>query len=358
VTGSRVHAPTLRMGIALFFALAAGLVGAAAARAAEIPTIPAGATTQVPVPASNIVATCTPPGKFHPNGTTWHVNPSSVKVGGTVKEMPVAGSFLSVTVPADHSPYQTITISWSGTTECESYNGVITLKVGAAGKASACAAKKNFYGQDAIGRAWWAKVAEEARRRGRVAAEWGEFFDLFTWISKLPGLNDPDLKNALAVLNLGDAAVKELTAAAKRAEKKVTDATAELDQVKKAQGALSRQINQLTRKPGSKPLNAAQQGKLRQLKQQLRALPGKRRAAELALKEAKAVFSAANGRVKSKVMDPFIDALTASGKPALKALGHSLALLNFGQAGAAIGIVGFGALAAYANKASQPPKGC
>ena len=117
------------MGGLVLVSLAAGV---AQAIAAGPPTIPAGRTTQVPVPAMNVVATCTPPGKFHPNPTTWTISPSTVRVTGTTKSMPVAGSFLGVVVPKNHSPYQSIIISWSGNTECVSYNGHIQFRVGPA----------------------------------------------------------------------------------------------------------------------------------------------------------------------------------------------------------------------------------
>ena len=107
-------------------------VAAAPASAASAATIPAGRTTDVAVPAMNVVAVCTPPGKFHPNPTTWTINPATVKVTGTGKGVPAAGSSLRVAVPKNHSLSQPITISWSGNTDCVSYNGHITLRVGAA----------------------------------------------------------------------------------------------------------------------------------------------------------------------------------------------------------------------------------
>ena len=121
--------------VALGVALATALAVAAAAHAAEPQTVPAGAATRVPVPQSNIVATCSAPGSFVPNPTKWSINPSSVGLGGATGEMPAAGSSLVVAVPANHSPYQPITISWTGNTDCVSYNGTITLSVsGAAAK--------------------------------------------------------------------------------------------------------------------------------------------------------------------------------------------------------------------------------
>lgn len=107
-----------------------GLLLAPAARGQE--TIPRGATTTVALPASNVVATCTPPLRFHPNATTWVVSPSTVQIGGAGADMPAPGHQIAVTVPAGHSPYQSIRISWSGNTDCVSYNGGIVLKVSSA----------------------------------------------------------------------------------------------------------------------------------------------------------------------------------------------------------------------------------
>jgi hypothetical protein len=338
---------------------------AGSALAAESPTIPAGATTQVPLPASNILATCTPPGDFQPNPTVWSIIPTTVKVTGLVTGMPAAGSFVSVTVPRD-APYRSIFIGWTGNTACVSFNGYFTITVGPTiatkSNASICATKKNvLYGQDAKGRAWWRKVEVEARRRANVAAEWGEFFDLFTWLSKLPGLNDPELKAALEVLNVADAGVAGIKLAVDKAEKEFASATAGMDKVKATQSAVTRQINQLTIRPGRngpRPLNPAERAKLAQLKRQLAVLRAEQKAAQQTLNAARAGLSAANAQLKSKVMDPFVDKLLGSSKPALKALGRALAVLNLGQAGAATGIVGFSALAAYAKHASKPPKGC
>ncbi|HUR85210.1 MAG TPA: hypothetical protein VMY78_07685 [Solirubrobacteraceae bacterium] len=103
-----------------------------AALAAATQTIPAGATTQVALPASEIVATCTPPGQFHPNPTKWTVNPPTVQIGNDIDGPPAAGHLLSVTVPADHPLSQTITISWTGNTSCSSYNGHVEITVTAA----------------------------------------------------------------------------------------------------------------------------------------------------------------------------------------------------------------------------------
>jgi hypothetical protein len=107
------------------------LVMCAPPSAAQEVTIPAGATSQVALPASNVL-TCTPPGFFHPNPTTWVISPDTIQVGGTITDMPPAGHVLSVTVPADHSPFQQIVISWSGNTDCATYNGLITINVSAA----------------------------------------------------------------------------------------------------------------------------------------------------------------------------------------------------------------------------------
>jgi len=117
--------------LALFVALATGLVQAAFARAAELPTVPAGQTTGVPLPASTVLATCTPPGAFSQNPTVWTVNPPSVTISGGDSGMPVPGSLLNVSVPPNHPPAQPITISWTGNTDCISYNGIITLNVSA-----------------------------------------------------------------------------------------------------------------------------------------------------------------------------------------------------------------------------------
>jgi hypothetical protein len=104
-----------------------------AASAAEDPTIPAGATSQVALPQSNVLATCTPPGYFHPNPTVWTVNPPDIPLGNLpdASIVPTAGHPLSVTVPANY-PYQTIHISWSGNTDCVSFNGFIDINVSAA----------------------------------------------------------------------------------------------------------------------------------------------------------------------------------------------------------------------------------
>ena len=98
----------------------------------EPQTVPAGTTSQVVLADSNILAVCTPPAFFHPNPTEWTVNPPTVTLGGTFGQQPTAASTLAVTVPADHPPQQTITISWTGNSSCVSYNGWITLRVGIA----------------------------------------------------------------------------------------------------------------------------------------------------------------------------------------------------------------------------------
>jgi hypothetical protein len=82
------------------------------------------------MPASNVL-TCTPPGSFHPNPTTWTVNPPSVKLSGTPTGAPKPGWSLSVTVPASLPTGQSIHISWSGSTDCATFNGWMDLKVGA-----------------------------------------------------------------------------------------------------------------------------------------------------------------------------------------------------------------------------------
>jgi hypothetical protein len=46
------------------------------------------------------------------------------------KGIPPAGSFLRVAVPKNHSPYQSIISSWSGSTDWATYNGQIVLRVG------------------------------------------------------------------------------------------------------------------------------------------------------------------------------------------------------------------------------------
>ena len=107
------------------------LIAWATPSAAQEVTIPAGVTSQVALPASNTF-TCTPPGSFSPNPTTWSISPNTVQVGGTITDMPPAGHVLSVTVPSDHNPSQSIIISWSGNTDCISYNGIITIHVSAA----------------------------------------------------------------------------------------------------------------------------------------------------------------------------------------------------------------------------------
>lgn len=110
------------------------LVTAGAARAQDI-TIPAGTTTAVTLPDSNIVAVCTPPGEFQPNATVFTVSPPGVTLGPAGPGMPAAGDQLLVTVPADHSPYQAIIISWSGNSACVSWNGGMTIRVSAPGPA-------------------------------------------------------------------------------------------------------------------------------------------------------------------------------------------------------------------------------
>ena len=136
-----------RLAIALIVtaALWTGMTAAAAA-AQTSQSIPAGATSQVTVPASNVLATCTPPAVFQPNPTKWSVSPSGVVLGNLpdAAAAPPAGHALSVSVPSYLAPGQTIVISWSGNTSCLSYNGSITLTVSggirtAAGRTAAAA---------------------------------------------------------------------------------------------------------------------------------------------------------------------------------------------------------------------------
>ena len=106
-------------------------VSAGVAVAAEPGKVRAGKTSTVVVPegASATIARCTPPGEFHPNATKWTVNPSSVTLSGP-PGMPVPGvTTVTVTVPHDLSPFQTITVSWTGNSKCASFNGWFTLKV-------------------------------------------------------------------------------------------------------------------------------------------------------------------------------------------------------------------------------------
>ena len=101
-----------------------------ASSAAQDPTIPAGATSQVALPQSNVVTTCTPPNYFQPNPIVWTVS-SSIPLGNLPDSntVPAAGHLLSVTVPADYAS-QSIFISWTGNTDCVSFNGVLTIRVG------------------------------------------------------------------------------------------------------------------------------------------------------------------------------------------------------------------------------------
>jgi hypothetical protein len=101
------------------------------AATAEDPSIPRGYTSDVALPASNILAVCEPPSYFVPNPTVWSINPSSVAVAGLPDPHSphAAGHLISVTPPADLSLFQTITISWSGNTDCISFNGQIVLRV-------------------------------------------------------------------------------------------------------------------------------------------------------------------------------------------------------------------------------------
>lgn len=114
-------------GVVIAVAASAGV----AAATTQPVKVQAGKTSTVSLPASNILARCTPPGEFHPNPTVWTVNPPSVKVSGLPRGvgMPAAGSTIQVSVPRNLSPFQPITISWVGNTKCVSFNGSITLKV-------------------------------------------------------------------------------------------------------------------------------------------------------------------------------------------------------------------------------------
>jgi hypothetical protein len=114
-----------------------GLVGVfspvAATQTYEQPLpIPAGATSQVPLSQSNIL-TCTPPGSFHPNPTQWTVSTSEVQLGALPPSdiVPPAGHLLSVTVSSNLQPGQGFFISWSGNTECATYNGIMYFTVSA-----------------------------------------------------------------------------------------------------------------------------------------------------------------------------------------------------------------------------------
>jgi hypothetical protein len=122
-----------RIGLAtVVVAALAVAVGSPPAAAAVHDTIPAGAATPIFLPASKVVATCRPPGRFRPTPTKWTVSPSTVTLAGTLAAMPVAGQGLVVTVPAGFPLAQTITISWTGNTDCLSYNGTVQLAVSAA----------------------------------------------------------------------------------------------------------------------------------------------------------------------------------------------------------------------------------
>lgn len=116
----------------LAVAVALPLVGlwTPAATAQDL-TIPRGHTSELALPASNILAVCDPPAFFQPNPTTWVINPASVAVVGLPdpNNPPPAGQPISVTPPADLNLFQSITISWSGNTDCLSYNGHIVLNV-------------------------------------------------------------------------------------------------------------------------------------------------------------------------------------------------------------------------------------
>jgi hypothetical protein len=115
-----------------------GLVGVfsplAAGQTYEQPLpIPAGATSQVALSQSNTLTTCTPPGSFQPNPTVWTVSTSEVQLGGLPAGdiVPPAGHLLSVTVSSNLQPGQGFFISWTGNTDCVSFNGIMYFTVSA-----------------------------------------------------------------------------------------------------------------------------------------------------------------------------------------------------------------------------------
>ncbi|MBN1528478.1 MAG: hypothetical protein JW895_05425 [Thermoleophilaceae bacterium] len=116
---------------AICLALLASFSSVSAAQAP--PTARAGATSLVALPASNVLATCTPPAFFQPNPTTWSVIPTNVVIGRTDGAPPAAGHLLTVTVPSGMVPGQQIFIGWSGNTSCLSFNGWVYVTVTAAG---------------------------------------------------------------------------------------------------------------------------------------------------------------------------------------------------------------------------------
>jgi len=106
----------------------------AAAQTYEEPLpIPTGATSQVALSQSNILVTCTPPAYFQPNPTVWTVSSSEVQLGGlpAADVVPAAGHLLSVTVPSSLQPGQGFFISWTGNTDCVSFNGIMYFAVSA-----------------------------------------------------------------------------------------------------------------------------------------------------------------------------------------------------------------------------------
>jgi hypothetical protein len=112
-----------------------GIVGlfspVAAAQTYEQPLpIAAGATTTVALSQSNIL-TCTPPGSFQPNPTVWTVSTSEVQLGGlpAADVVPAPGHPLSVTVSSNLQPGQGFFISWTGNTDCATFNGIMYFKV-------------------------------------------------------------------------------------------------------------------------------------------------------------------------------------------------------------------------------------
>ena len=113
-----------------------GIVGlwspVAAAQTYEDPLpIRAGATSQVALSQQNILATCTPPAFFQPNRTVWTVSTSEAQLGALPDDdvVPAAGHMLSVTVSSSLQPGQGFFISWTGNTDCVSFNGIMYFKV-------------------------------------------------------------------------------------------------------------------------------------------------------------------------------------------------------------------------------------
>lgn len=178
-------------------AIALVLVGVPAPfAAAQSPqTIPAGATTQVALGNSEIVATCTPPAFFQPNPTEWHANPSSVLTAVTTEaDASGAGYVLGVTVPAGFPPQQSITISWNGNSSCVSFRGSVTLTVcspgacpagtsgtGASPSQNACL-QKNAWGLDPAQRRQLDAWEMELRKAAKQLADAAKVFDVFWYL--------------------------------------------------------------------------------------------------------------------------------------------------------------------------------